>query len=119
MRLLLSMWAVIAAVLAFATPAPAQDAAASTRYVVRYDHWTDADEKAYSEFIAAIGDSQDVTFHSDCAELPYVLRTYFAWKRGLPFSYESAVEPRGATNDVRYTMDGNEVSARADVLTNS
>ncbi|HWU25485.1 MAG TPA: hypothetical protein VN154_03705, partial [Rhizomicrobium sp.] len=44
---------------------------------------------------------------------------YFAWKRGLPFSYESAVEPRGHTNDIRYTIDGNEVSARADVLSNA
>ena len=112
----------------------------TTMYVVRYDHWTDADERAYSEFIQAIGDSQchtvdsclhgawnpfagsdsdDVTFHSDCAQLPYVLRTYFAWKRGLPFSYESNVDPRGHTNDIRYTIDGNEVSARTDVLSNS
>jgi hypothetical protein len=146
MRLCFGIAAALAVCLGWAAPAAADapisaDAAAhSFLYVVRYDHWTDADERAYSEFIQAIGDSQcstvdsclhgvwnpfaagdpdTVTFHSDCAELPYVLRTYFAWKRGLPFSYESAVEPRGHTDDIRYTKNGNEVSARSDVLTNS
>jgi hypothetical protein len=114
--------------------------AQSFRMVVRYDHWTDADERAYSEFIQAIGDSQcrtvdsclhgvwnpfgagdpdDVYFHSDCAELPYVLRTYFAWKHGLPFSYEREIAPRGETDDIRYTVSGNQVMARGDVITGS
>jgi hypothetical protein len=48
-----------------------------------------------------------------------VLRAYFAWKRGLPFSYEGDVEPRGHTRDIRYTPNGNEVTARTDVLTYS
>jgi hypothetical protein len=117
MRLLCGVVAALAAAVLSVASAADDDApppSQSYRYVIRYDHWTDADEKAYGEFIQAIGDSQcrtvdsclhgvwnpfaagdseDVTFHSDCAELPYVLRTYFAWKRGLPFSYESAVEP--------------------------
>ncbi len=109
-------------------------------YVIRYDHWTDADERAYGEFIRAIGESGCHTvdaclrgpwnpfrasdapymhFISDCAELPYVLRAYFAWKRALPFSYERAVEPRSHTNDLRYTREGNEVTSRADVLSGS
>jgi hypothetical protein len=121
-----------------AAQAQAPDAAHAFLYVIRYDHWTDADERAYSEFIQGIGDSQcrtvdsclhgswnpftagdpdEIYFHSDCADLPYLLRAYFAWKRGLPFSYESAVAPRGDTDDIRYTPDGNEVAARADVLT--
>jgi hypothetical protein len=142
MRLLSCIGAAVAAAflsvaLAAGQSAPAQH---SYRYVVRYDHWTDADEKAYSEFIQAIGDSQcrtvdsclhgvwnpftagdpdNVVFHSDCAELPYVLRVYFAWKHGLPFSYEAAVEPRGATDDIRYTTSGNEVTERRDLLTGS
>jgi len=121
--------------------APAADAAnPNDLYVVRYDHWTDADERGYGEFIAAIGesdchtvnaclhgpgnpfrasDSQWIVFHSDCADLPYVLRAYYAWKHGLPFSYESAVEPRGHTRDIRYTPNGNEVVERKDVLTGS
>ena len=109
-------------------------------YVVRYDHWTSEDEREFGEFIAAIGESQchtvnsclhgvgnpfrasdspDVHFESDCADLPYVLRAYYAWKRGLPFSYERDVEPRGHTRDIRYTKNGNEVVARTDVLSNS
>ena len=108
--------------------------------VIRYDHWTGADERAYSEFIQAIGDSgcrtvnaclhdpanpfrasdpEGMPFRSDCAELPYVLRAYFAWKRGLPFSYENNVEPRGHTRDIRYTRDGNEVVDRHDVVSYS
>jgi len=107
----------------------------SFRYVVRYDHWTDADERGYGEFIAAIGhadchtvddclhdpanpfrasDREDVAFRSDCADLPYYLRFYYAWKRGLPFAYASSVSPRGTTNDIRYSKSGNEVTSRTD-----
>jgi hypothetical protein len=114
--------------------------APSAMVTVRYDHWTDADERGYGEFITAIGDSgcrtvngclhspanpfrasdpEGIEFRSDCADLPYVLRAYYAWKRGLPFSYESAVSPRGHTRDIRYTANGNQVVSRQDVLTNS
>ena len=51
-------------------------------------------------------------FRSDCADLPYVLRFYYAWKRGLPFSYVSDVSPRGHARDIRYSPRGNEVEAR-------
>jgi hypothetical protein len=112
----------------------------SSTYIVRFDHWTDADERDYGEFIAAIGksgcttvdaclhspenpfqasDAPGVFFRSDCANLPYVLRAYFAWKRGLPFSYESNVAPIGAAADDRYSPDGNRVTARTNVLTGS
>ncbi|HUO93140.1 MAG TPA: hypothetical protein VMU22_09470 [Rhizomicrobium sp.] len=138
MRLLVCVMAALAAaVLSVASAAAADAPRPSYRYVVRFDRWTDEDEKAYAEFIQGIGDSQcrtvdsclhgvwnpfaagdasDITFHSDCAELPYVLRTYFAWKRGLPFSYESDVAPLSPTDDVRYTIEGNEVTGRRDVL---
>lgn len=109
-------------------------------YVVRYDHWTEADERDFGEFVQGIANSHcntvdnclrgpgnpfrasdPVTLHfrSDCADLPYYLRAYFAWKRGLPFAYKSAVEPLGQTHDIRYTARGNEVTERHDVLTNS
>ncbi|MGD0867640.1 MAG: hypothetical protein ABSA49_19020, partial [Rhizomicrobium sp.] len=123
-----------------AKPAPAVVENRPDLIIIRYDHWTDADERAYSEFITAIGDSgcrtvndclhdpanpfrasdpESMPFRSDCADLPYVLRGYFAWKHGLPFSYEGDVEPRGHTRDIRYTAAGNEVSARTDVLSYS
>jgi formylglycine-generating enzyme required for sulfatase activity len=112
----------------------------SAAYVVRFDHWTDADERDFGEFVQAIGDSgcatvdaclkgpwnpfrasdsADVRFYSDCAQFPYVLRAYFAWKRGLPFSYESGVAVRGGGAGPRYSPEGNIVTARTDVRTGS
>lgn len=112
----------------------------SLSYVVRYDRWTDADERGYGEFIQSLAESDCNTvdaclkgsgnpfhasdpdwlhFRSDCADLPYYLRAYYAWKRALPFSYEAAVEPRGRTRDIRYTALGNAVTERRDVLTGS
>jgi hypothetical protein len=111
----------------------------SLTYVVRQDHWTEADERGYGEFIASIGDSNCRTvdaclrgpgnpfrasdpdglrFKSDCADLPYYLRAYYAWKRGLPFAYEAAVAPLGATRDIRYSL-GNKVASRRTVTTGS
>jgi hypothetical protein len=102
-------------------------------YTIRYDHWTDADERGYGEFIAAIGESDCSTvnrclhdpanpfratdppgtfFQADCADLPYVLRFYYAWKRNLPFAYVSVVEPRGWTRDMRYARAGNAPTER-------
>lgn len=126
--------------LAPAAPAQTEGPASRAGYVVRFDHWSDADERDYSQWIEAIGrsgcnttdsclkgsgnsfrdtDPPGVRFYSDCAQLPYVLRAYFAWKRGLPFSYESGISPRGATSDVRYSLTGNQVTSRTDVLTGS
>jgi hypothetical protein len=102
------------------------------------DHWSQADERGYGEFITAIGESgcrsvdaclkdpanpfrasdpAGAYFQSDCADLPYVLRFYYAWKRGLPFSYVSDVSPRGRARDMRYSAGGNRVEERRDVLT--
>ncbi|HEY3639392.1 MAG TPA: hypothetical protein VGK90_14685, partial [Rhizomicrobium sp.] len=120
--------------------AAAQAATGPSTFVVRFDHWTDADERDFGEFVQAIGDSgcatvdaclkgawnpfhasesSDVSFYSDCAQFPYVLRAYFAWKRGLPFSYESGVAVRGGGADPRYSPNGNIVTARTDVRTGS
>jgi len=134
----------VPAVQATTTPAPNQlpfnMAQASFFYVIRYDHWSESDERGFGEFLAGIGDSNCRTvnaclhgggnpfrasdppliyFKADCADLPYVLRAYYAWKRGLPFSYERAVEPRGHSRDMRYSRYGNEVIERKDVLTGS
>ncbi len=120
-----------------ASPASPNDPLA---YVVRYDRWTVSDERGFGEFLQGIAgsnchtvdsclkgpgnpfrasDPASLYFHSDCADLPYYLRAYYAWKRGLPFAYESAVEPLGHTRDIRYTARGNEVTERRDVLTDS
>ena len=112
----------------------------SLTYVVRQDHWTDADERGYGEFIANLGetncrtvdaclkgpgnpfrasDPAGIRFRSDCADLPYYLRAYYAWKRGLPFAYEAAVSPRAASRDIRYSVEGNRVLVRRAVTTGS
>ncbi|HEY0266021.1 MAG TPA: hypothetical protein VGC16_04670 [Rhizomicrobium sp.] len=124
---------VFAMLLALA-PAPA---AADTMVRIRAEAWSAADERGYGEFVTAIGDSgcrsvngclngaanpfrasnpEGFEFRSDCADLPYYLRFYYAWKRGLPFSYVRDVSPRGRSRDVRYSPKGNQVEARRDVL---
>ncbi|MCE9651318.1 MAG: hypothetical protein K8R18_16985 [Parvibaculum sp.] len=98
--------------------------------------WSASDERAYGEFVHAIGmsdcrnadeclksaaniyrasDPAGMSFFADCADLPYLLRAYFAWKNGLPFSYASGVAAVGNSNDLRYSRYGNYVYARTDV----
>ncbi|HEU0095261.1 MAG TPA: hypothetical protein VFQ52_02315, partial [Rhizomicrobium sp.] len=110
---------------------------AGTSVRIQSESWTAGDERGYGEFITAIGESgcrtvdaclrgpanpfrasdpPDFRFRSDCADLPYFLRFYYAWKRGLPFSYVSDVSARGRVRDIRYSPKGNQVEARRDVL---
>ena len=105
-------------------------------FTVRYDHWSETDERDYSRFVAEIGDAgcntvdsclhsprnpfhgtdpPGVYFRSDCADLAYNLRFYFAWKRGLPFGYVSQVSMRGRGRDFRYGFNGNSVAERITV----
>lgn len=114
----------------------AAPASADTTYRIRAERWTAADERGFGEFLTAIGESNcrtvdaclkspanpfrasdppRFTFRADCADLPYVLRFYYAWKRGLPFSYVAQVAPRGQARDIRYSAGGNRVRARRDV----
>lgn len=107
-------------------------------WTIRKTYWTDEDEAAYSAFVAAIGrtkcntfdacirspanpyrrtDSPAYKFFSDCADLPYMLRGYFAWKNHLPFSV--SVRVRSLTpgaKDVRYSSGGNIPSLRMDII---
>jgi hypothetical protein len=101
--------------------------------------WTARDEAGYEEFVRRIGESscktmhdcltspaanplyhatnpEGAVFYADCADLPYMLRGYYAWKNGLPFSYSTAVKPLGRTRDIRYTARGNRVIARRDIV---
>lgn len=99
-------------------------------------HWSESDLNKYSEFVQALGDSgcrsinaclkspanpyrnsdspRD-NFRSDCADLPYTLMGYFAWKNGLPFSYSTAMKARGNSRDIRYSKEGNFVASRLDL----
>ncbi|MBC7421131.1 MAG: hypothetical protein H7328_10420 [Bdellovibrio sp.] len=111
---------------------------------IKKTNWTDVDEKEYSEFVSKIGEAvekrQCNSFQSclnhpnnpyrgsdtamlkvfaDCAKLSYVMRGYFSWKKGLPFSFASDMELRDVPNnegDKRYSKFGNYVNKRTDLL---
>ena len=46
----------------------------------------------------------------DCAKLPYLLRAYYAWKNGLPFSYVDGVAGS------RFGRSSNRIVSRADII---
>ncbi|HEX7776154.1 MAG TPA: hypothetical protein VF449_06465 [Parvibaculum sp.] len=116
-----------------AVPAPP-----SLQWRILKAEWSASDERAYGEFVHALGasdcrtvdeclkspaniyrhnDPAGFTFFADCADLAYVLRAYYAWKNGLPFSYASDVAANGNSNDLRYSRYGNYVVQRTDVIT--
>lgn len=112
--------------------------------------WTYEDEQGYSEFVRAIGRSKCNTvdscirssanpyrgsdpspeqykFWSDCADWPYFLRSYYAWKNGLPMMFSAGMKQLPLTpeqqkliddgkekeqTDVRYSWNGNQPSRR-------
>jgi hypothetical protein len=98
------------------------------------DRWSEADETGFSRFVAAIGESKcsssqsclrdaanpfrgsDTRFldiDTDCAKWPYLLRAYYAWKNGLPFSYVDGVAGSG---DDRHSRNGNRPAGRRDFI---
>ena len=123
----------IALALACGLVAPA--AAGSSTWTVTKSEWTAEDEKGYSAFIQKIGESscetpddcinsdanpyrgtdgRGIDFNTDCADLIYMLRAYYAWKNDLPFSYVDGVSSRGG-GDVRFSSKGNRVGGRRNV----
>ncbi|MEI9993390.1 MAG: hypothetical protein WDM91_02250 [Rhizomicrobium sp.] len=128
-------WLWVALLCVVLAPVPGR-AASSQLYQIRYDHWSADDERSYRDFVQALGEADcrtvDACLHSpanpfrlsdppgavfnfDCADFTYLLRFYFAWKRGLPFSYEDGVVPRGASSDFRYSPNGNAVAYRREL----
>jgi hypothetical protein len=120
-------------------PSVPEAASASPSWRVLRTGWTERDERAYEEFVQRIGESDcrnvhdcltdaksnplyrasnpaGMHFYADCADLPYMLRAYFAWKNGLPFSYSTAVSPAGYSEDIRYNEVGNRISSRRDLV---
>lgn len=94
--------------------------------------WSPNDEAGYEAFVQAIGRSDcsslegclsspanpyrhtdDRVFHGDCADMAYMLRAYYAWKNGLPFSYQNAMRTAdGSRQDLRYSTSGNIIAGR-------
>lgn len=124
----------------------AQNNAAATQWRITQPTWTEVHEQQFGQFVARLGDAVErrqcgkvdtclkstanlyygtdpagLKYYSDCADLPYYLRGYFAWKNGLPFSVSAEIKPSPLNTekvkDVRYTPQGNMVTKRYDVLT--
>jgi hypothetical protein len=97
------------------------------------DHWSEADEQGFGQFVAAIGasdcsssesclrdpanpyratDKRFLDIDVDCAKWPYLLRAYYAWKNGLPFTFVDAVG--GAGGDLRFTKTANRAVSHRD-----
>src|SRR3546814_20818582 len=92
--------------------APASAATSSWR--ITKDHWDKSDEQGFEQFVARLG-AEDcwsieacmkspakpyrntdpkVNFLIDCADVPSFLRAYYAWKNGLPFAWQHAMQSR-------------------------
>lgn len=130
------LWIAVLASLLFSSESFAQ--ASNPNWVITKTEWTATDERNYSAFIQALGesgcrtvdqclkstanpyrhtDSATVKFWSDCGRFPYLMRAYFAWKNGLPFSVVSKVKAvDGLGTDLRYSPRGNYVTARKDIV---
>lgn len=108
--------------------------------------WNEQEEKNYSTFVAMIGegvakglcnsvsncfknpkvnpyassDPAGLKRYSDCADFPYFLRGYYAWRNQLPFGYVASVQPiQGGPEtgaDVRYSKYGNIVKQRTSII---
>jgi hypothetical protein len=95
------------------------------------DHWEPSDEAGFGAFVTALGDSGCSSSQSclrdpanpyrgsdgrfldidvDCAKLPYLLRAYYAWKNGLPFSYVDGV------GGSRFGHASNRIVSRAGMI---
>lgn len=115
--------------------------AGSLDWKILKDRWSEEDERGYGEFVRSIGESacnsvpsclaskanpyrntdpKGVRFVADCADLPYVLRSYYAWKKGLPFAHVNGVRVRRAGDgDPRFSRGGNVVTSRRAVTANA
>lgn len=133
-RALLAVALALAPLAAAAEPASAANTGSGWK--VFKEAWAPADEKAYEAFVQAIGRSDCTSleecledeanpwratdrkfFYGDCADMAYMLRAYFAWKNGLPFSYQNAMKTAdGSREDLRYSSSGNVVAGRRQVI---
>jgi hypothetical protein len=110
----------------------AQAAAVNAPWRITKDHWDASDEEGFGRFVTALGNSGCSSSQSclrdpanpyratdgrrfldidvDCAKLPYLLRAYYAWKNGLPFSYVDGVAGS------RFGRNSNRIVSRAGMI---
>ncbi|HEY5337920.1 MAG TPA: hypothetical protein VIJ85_06950 [Rhizomicrobium sp.] len=126
-------WIVAALLLLCASPALA--AHGTNAWRITKDHWSHADEDGFGKFVQALGETNCSSSESclrnpanpyrdsdqgfididvDCAKLPYLLRSYYAWKNGLPFSFVNGMSGEGG--DLRFTKTANRAVSRHDFV---
>jgi hypothetical protein len=114
------------------------DGAQSLAWAVKSQAWAATDEQGFSDWIKKIGEARAARkctaiaqciaavppgnlapeklpyeYKPDCGRLAYLLRSYYAYRMQLPFSFQSYMAPEG-TKDVRYTEFGNTVVGHND-----
>jgi hypothetical protein len=126
---------VVAAALLISTAAIENAHAASPTWRITKTEWTEADEKGFGEFVRAIAESgcsttvdclrdpanpyrdsdpKNLKFIADCADFPYMLRAYYAWKNGLPFGWVNGIAGQAA--DIRFGGKANRPVSRHDLI---
>lgn len=121
-------------------PVFADTATTSPEWKITKTEWSEQDEQNFQSFVRQIGEAVEarrcqtvsqclnsainpyratdptgLTYRSDCADFPYYLRAYFAWKSGLPFVFANNMDFRsqsGSETDIRYSKLGNRVISR-------
>jgi hypothetical protein len=124
-----------ASALALSMGAHAAEAANGANWKIFKTEWSADDERGFGEFVRAIGESgcnssidclrsSANPFHgddpaalrvfADCADWPYALRVYYAWKIGLPFRYVNGVS--GSAGDIRFSTTANQPRSKRDIV---
>ena len=124
-----------------------QALAQSRAWRIEHAEWTPGHEAQFEKFVTRIGeavaaktcrsvtacllnpavnpyfgtDPKELKLYADCADWPFYLRAYFAWKNQLPFGFVKSLRPNlqpdEEVRDIRYTKRGNIVTGRSDILT--
>jgi len=118
----------------------------SVPWKISKTEWDGSDEEGYSRFITQFGegiskglcstmptcfknpqvnpyvssDPPGLKLYADCADFPYFLRAYYAWRNQLPFGFVNSISPiqgeGDIIKDIRYSPYGNTVRSRYQVL---
>lgn len=117
----------------------APTASGKWQWQVKRTAWTQQDEDAFGEFIRLIGESDcktthecltspkanpkyyatnppGMTFFADCADLPFALRGYFAWKNQLPFSFSTAVDVHPGSRYSKSGLNSFQITGRYHII---
>lgn len=109
------------------------------RWRIERPAWSAEDERDYEAFVTGIGEDacDDVNrcltsptanprfynkhppgmqFYADCADLPFVLRAYFAWQRRLPFSFSVRYARHPLMKGLGGKLSGNRIVDRYDIV---